>query len=1394
MLAPAPAAPPPPAEPEFVLGFQVLNQKLNVEVDFGNQSLFGETEITVVPLHRDLREIRINARQCEILNQGVQIDGRPAPYRFEDPYRKVDVPDNIKWSAEQHELQKERIRPLLNTKPAPGELSIRIPNWLRIEEVNPFSESAASILKDRALAGSAVRLSSVVGSGTTAPLLTPATATPRDADGVFQPFTVKISFRTRRLRNGLHWVGLQDGEAAYPHVYSRHTVYPGTASCIFPCIDDPNMRCTWDISVKCGRTLGDALRKPQKPSNTDRAHGTRNVHGDTRPNGVSGVRSSSPEYVVDLNDEDALLEMVVVGSGDLVDEFSDPNDRTKKIARFQLENQVAAQHIGLAVGPFEEVDLSEFREEEEDEKLGQKAIQVKGYCLPGRTNEVRHTCTPMAHAIDWLSLTFTSYPFHDFKLCFIEDFASDAVAIASLAFCSTRLLFTEQIIDTEEEVTRQLVLALASQWAGINLVPAARADIWVVVGIAHFITDLFMKQLCGNNDYRFLMKTLSDKLVDLDIQRPSLYALGETLHLGAFEMEFMALKAPLVLFILDRRLAKSSGSTGLTRIITKILYTANTGVQMSDKTVTTEGFRRACEKIGHYKLDAFFNQWVMGAGCPRFQVTQRFNKKRLAVEMTILQKQDTPTSSQLKKEDFVRELKEEVHGVYAAEPQPFFTGPMTIRIHEADGTPYEHVVEIREAVQRFEIPYHTKYKRLKRSRREKERATAGPGVDIIADNENDVLLYCLGDVLQSESEMADWGLVDWSAELEAKMQQESYEWIRMDADFEWLCELTINMPAYMFVSQLQQDRDVVAQQDSMLYLGKQPSHTMVSTILVRTLMDRRYFHGVRELAASYLPMHATEKHEWLGRRHLERAFQEFYCYPGTLMPRPNNFEDKTAYLLQCAIVKAMARVRDLDGVCPAASRSFLLDQLRFNDNGDNEYSDFFYVANLMNALADSAIPLKKDDGELSFAFNPEDAEELRRFQQKAVDEIDRYRRMDEWIDSYQNIYATTALGCAQRLMKASVMPRNLKKFLIYARDGNSDVVRIKAFEGATDIGFFQQDSFMKYLLCVLSTDPSPFVRDRLFQVLCEGLAGAAFGEYVEEEPAPAPDDMLIVDDEADMQKKQAKIKRTGTIDGALAALKTDLQNNEALKEWIWRAICSREIGVMEQSDLLDVCSVLYEAVESMVLVLPYPRYWRAINKGKVRCPSHSQLVHLLTELQGRIAFVRTNKVRTKQLSRPPPPKPPPIVLKAPEQPRPPPLVLQPIRETTANLPTLTPNPNKLLKRPTPLPERREPSPAGSPRPERPTRIVKLPLPSWRLQKFPPGPYRGSRALLAKPALQVQKPATPSSGLVKLRVPLPTTATRTPLPDTMAPPSVGAPPAKKPGGFTLKLKLGKQNNA
>ena len=119
----------------------------------------------------------------------------------------------------------------------------------------------------------------------------------------------------------------------------------------------------------------------------------------------------------------------------------------------------------------------------------------------------------------------------------------------------------------------------------------------------------------------------------------------------------------------------------------------------------------------------------------------------------------------------------------------------------------------------------------------------------------------------------------------------------------------------------------------------QREHPLVSTILVRTLVDRRYFHGIRTAAAEALVKHAKDEIDWRGLYHLEKAFQEFFCFSDSRMTRSNDFCDRAAYYVQCAIPRAIARVRDNDGKAPFRVRSFLFEKLRYNDNATNEVSE-----------------------------------------------------------------------------------------------------------------------------------------------------------------------------------------------------------------------------------------------------------------------------------------------------------------------------------------------------------------------------------------------------------------------------------------------------------------------
>jgi len=104
------------------------------------------------------------------------------------------------------------------------------------------------------------------------------------------------------------------------------------------------------------------------------------------------------------------------------------------------------------------------------------------------------------------------------------------------------------------------------------------------------------------------------------------------------------------------------------------------------------------------------------------------------------------------------------------------------------------------------------------------------------------------------------------------------------------------------------------------------------------------------------------------------------------------------------------------------------------------------------------------------------------------------------------------------------------------------------------------------------------------------------------------------------------------------------------------------------------------------------------------------------------------------------------------------------------------------KRPSP-PDRTDSSSS-----ERPSKIIKLSLQSWRLQQYPPGPVQASRPSLTLPQTSPALQSTMASSAPKMRIPLPSSAVRTPLPDS-APSAVPAPPPLvKKNSFKIKLNV------
>lgn len=1188
----------PPVEDPPVQEYFVIKQEVTLDINFREKRIDGTTDIFIGVLNERLDEVSLDAANCNVDTKHITVtelrdvqgdihegQKRKAAATYQDPYKRLEHPPNWNWTAEHHDLRRMRARNLFHNRkvdvPADGRELVGCTPAYSSLKVN-LRGKADSDRPRLIIRKSTSNFESSANSGR-------------------KQYKISIPFSRKNPRDGVQFVGVDPLDHRYAHVYSRHSIQPGTASCIFPCIDDHGSRCEWKISFRYPKTLADALEKPH----TSSSHKTDKT-----------IARDGADRGIELTEEDRIREMTVICSGFLVEEMTDPKDDRKKIMSFEPEKKTSVQKLGFAVGPFEHVDLSsEFRSEEDEIKLGMSALRVHAYCLPRREEWVRNTCVALTMAADYFSYTFAKYPFSNFKLVFLEDMVEDTIPLHSIAFVSTRLLYPEDIMDTEVEVTRKLVLTLAYQWIGINLLPNTRNDLWLIFGIAHYMTDLFMKRLCGNNEHRFRMKMMSDRLTELDIDRLSLWDLGPNLHLSESEMEFMNLKAPLILFILDKRLVKASGGHGLTRILARYLTKVQVDSGDSSAILKTEDFKSRCEKASRNRLEAFWNQWVYGSGCPRFDVKAKFNKKRLCVELTLNQIQyQTAKKPELAQDDFLRLIKERRAGAPVGDVQPLFTGPMTIRIHEADGTPYEHILEIREDATRstkFEIPYNTKYKRLKRTRRMKEKHTGAANADPTGEGAEDALLYCLGDVLQTPEDQKEWELIDWDPETERKMDQESYEWIRIDADFEWAASMKHTLEPYMYVSQLQQDRDVVAQQDAMLYLANGPLHPIASGFLVRTLVDKRYFHGIRTMAAEALPRQANIKDlPMLGLRQLMMAYRDMFCFENTNQPQPNDFTNKQQYKVRCAIIRAIAQVRDANSHrCPLEARLFILDQLLYNNNEDNPYSDHHWIALLVETLAVSMIPSQKDEWfERQRKMRNEDED---KFLTAALDQIERVLRRDEWTNSYQNIWTIAGLDAKQRLMKAEVIPKSYADFGQYLLDGTADPIRIKCFEALIDLGAMTDPAVFSLLLFVLASDRSPYVRNKLIQATARGLAAIAFGEHappvkkeVEAAGAGGGDDMdadpllVVQDSEKEVEARKEMFERKKNLDVALRALRKEMETTYSPDERHYlsamrKALDHQAISRTDVESLLDLAAMMFEEAQTWLVTLNLPKAWAA---------------------------------------------------------------------------------------------------------------------------------------------------------------------------------------------------------
>lgn len=336
-----------------------------------------------------------------------------------------------------------------------------------------------------------------------------------------------------------------------------------------------------------------------------------------------------------------------------------PNNSNKTIFLFSLAVLTSVQHIAFAAGPFHLLSIP--RDANTEEPSGSTQPLIYAFCLPGQEHYLSSSTFTLRTAMTFYTSEFGSYPYGSYKVVFVDQLSSQRFDGASLSVFASDLLHGDDAVEQAIETRHALGHALACQWVGINIIPKNWSDVWLVNGLALYITGLFMRRLFGTNDYRFRLKKDMQRVLEWDVGSMPPICQPQVLDPpDAAILPFVNLKAPLVLYILDRKLGKSGTSLGLSRVLPKLFLSAISG-ELQNNALSTHMFLRICRKVSGVDLRTFAEQWIYGSGCPSFGFSASFNRKKMAVEITM--RQECPAYAALEHNEISKVLNK---------PLPFF--------------------------------------------------------------------------------------------------------------------------------------------------------------------------------------------------------------------------------------------------------------------------------------------------------------------------------------------------------------------------------------------------------------------------------------------------------------------------------------------------------------------------------------------------------------------------------------------------------------------------------------------------------------------------------------------------------------------------------------------------
>lgn len=263
-------------------------------------------------------------------------------------------------------------------------------------------------------------------------------------------------------------------------------------------------------------------------------------------------------------------------------------------------------------------------------KANWRKIPVTYYAPKDRADRLMVNYSRTPEMIDLFSRKLgVDFPWEKYAQSMVDDFVAGGMENSSATTNTANSLRNPKLVleyPTDEDGL--ISHELGHQWFGDLVTTKDWGNIWLNEGFATFMEYMWMEAHYGKDkaDYDrwdsvrnwFQMRDLYPKpIVRHDFDDSSEF------DGNAYD------KGSLVLYMLRHQLGDDAFYAGLKRYLE-----VNRG-----KNVVTADLTKAIEEATHTNVDQFFDQWVYGAGAPKFEISYSYDAEKKEVAMTVKQTQ-----------------------------------------------------------------------------------------------------------------------------------------------------------------------------------------------------------------------------------------------------------------------------------------------------------------------------------------------------------------------------------------------------------------------------------------------------------------------------------------------------------------------------------------------------------------------------------------------------------------------------------------------------------------------------------------------------------------------------------------------------------------------------------